>query len=197
MVKAQISLEMIVMLVVLLVLAGVIIFLITHFLSTGTFERLRSSTELEKKRFFSQCEEYCKDPNSIEYCRAYYDKDWDGDGTLNVISVGKYNWYACEGRIYCFLVYPCEDRFGKGLETIKKCKQLLCQTYYEKYEDMERANRALFNDIRLPPGCDWTEVRKKEGEDNWFDRFFGTDCSGRVYSSQTTSPINEIPSVPQ
>jgi hypothetical protein len=169
--KAQLTLETIIMLVVLLVLAGVMITLIL------TTLRPPSSPEkvLSKKEFLSQCENYCNDPDKVvEYCRLYWNgNDWNGNKVpYELIQVGAYNWYTCEDRIYCFLLQPCE-RLGTGLDLIRRCKDILCGIYLDKYEDANLANRQLLQDISFSNKCSLSSVPQEE---NWYDKIFRDGC---------------------
>jgi hypothetical protein len=177
--KAQISLEMVIMLVVLLVLAGVVISLILHFLRPGAITPPEQA--LAKREFLAACERYCRDTESLDYCRYYWNgRDWN-ENKINseVIKVGKYDWYACEDRIYCFLVVPCEERFGSGLKAIEKCKELLCQAYLEKYNgDKVKATAALFDAVGFSPECSYQKFNSSLPipEENWYDLTFGKKC---------------------
>jgi hypothetical protein len=176
--KAQISLEMVIMLVVLLVLAGVVISLILHFLRPGAITPPEEA--LAKREFISACERYCKDKD-VEYCRYYWNgNDWNENKIKSeVIKVGKYQWYACEDRIYCFLVVPC-DEFGSGLKLMEKCKNLLCQTYLEKYGDKDRATAALLDAINFSTNCPLSTFKSAlppgVKEEDWYEIIFGTGC---------------------
>jgi len=174
------------MLVVLLVLAGVMITLILTTLKPP------SSPEkvLSKQEFLSMCENYCNDPEKdVEYCRTYWNgRDWNGNNIPSeLIRVGKYSWPACEDRIYCFLVKPCE-RLGTGIELLRRCRDLLCGTYIDIYESVEVASRKLKSDISFSTRCDLSKVPKEE---NWYLRVFEGGCfekeegiSGSVVSLQ-------------
>jgi len=176
--KGQLSLETIIMLVVLLVLAGAIISLILYYLKPGVISTPQQT--LAKRDFLSKCENYCNDPKSLDYCTYYFQgDDWDGDGIkYNIIQVGKYRWYACEDRVYCFLVVPCEDRFGSGLEAIKKCKELLCQTLLDKYDgDRKLATQALYNIVGFSSKCSDRKFASSVPEtENWYETVFGEGC---------------------
>ncbi|MEM5811957.1 MAG: hypothetical protein QXG91_04455 [Candidatus Aenigmatarchaeota archaeon] len=141
--KGQISLEMIIMLVVLIVLASVLITLILNYLSGKKIEKHEET--LKVTEFITKCQNYCKDTDSLDYCTYYYPgDDWDKNGIKNdIISIGKYGWYACENRIYCFLVVSCEDRFGPGIEALKKCKKMLCDAFMQKLGDVKLASENL------------------------------------------------------
>ena len=171
--KAQLTLETIIMLVVLLVLAGVMITLILSTLKPPAApERV-----LSKQEFLSQCENYCNDPEKqVEYCRLYWKgRDWNQNNIPSeLIQVGSYNWYACEDRIYCFLVQPCE-RLGTGLELLQRCKELLCGIYLDKYGDSTIATQKLKIDIGFSKTCGFSNVPEYE---NWYKKVFESGCVG-------------------
>ena len=159
------------MLVVLLVLAGVMITLIlTTLKPPGSPEEV-----LSKQEFLSQCENYCNDPNKIaEYCRLYWNgNDWNGDRVpYQLVQVGTYNWYTCEDRVYCFLVTSCE-RLGSGKDLLRKCKDILCGIYTDKYGNDTLATQQLFKDIGFSNRCDLSSAPPEE---NWYDSVFGSGC---------------------
>lgn len=172
--KAQASLEMVVGLIILLVVAAVVISLVLHYIRPESMPQ--PSEQLEKGKFLENCELYCQN-DPVEYCRYYYPgDDWDGDEIRHeVVEVGDYKWPTCEDRVYCFLVQPCEDRFGRGLDAIKKCKELLCQTYLEKHGgNVDRATEELRDDINFPDVCDMTSVVGRP--DNWNMTVFVSGC---------------------
>jgi len=170
--KSQLTLETIIMLVVLLVLAGVMITLILTTLKPPTSQE----KAISKKEFESLCENYCNDPEkTAEYCRTYWNgNDWNGNKAPNeIIKVGEYNWYTCEDRVYCFLYKPC-DRIGTGLALIKRCKEILCGIYLDKYDGDERiATQRLLQDISFSLKCSISSV---PSEENWYDKVFKEGC---------------------
>lgn len=172
--RAQASLETVIGLIILLVVAGVVISLVIYYVSP---EKMPSPGEqLEVRAFLTNCESYCKDLNSLEFCRYYYPgSDWDKDGLSHkIVKVGKFKWPTCEDRVYCFLVWPCEERFGSGLNAIEKCRSLLCQTYLEKYGGNKTlAEKALREDVNFPPVCDLSGIPP---EDNWYELVFSKGC---------------------
>ena len=175
--KAQASLEMVVGLIILLVVAGVVISLVIHFINP---ERMPDPREkLSINDFLANCETYCEDHNSVDYCREYYSRgDWDKDGEKDeLIKVGKHDWVTCEDRIYCFLVKPCE-RFGSGgLDTMDKCKRVLCQTYMEKLGDEEDSSAAIKDALQLHTSkCSFSPSSLaangfKESDAGWMELF--------------------------
>jgi hypothetical protein len=167
--KAQASLEMVVGLIILLVVAGVVISLVLHYVNP---KNMPSQADAMKLRDFqAKCEDYCKDYNSVDYCRYYANVDWDknAEGT-DLIKPGKY-WDTCEQRAYCFLVYPCTDRYGTGgQDTLAKCKKVLCQDYKNKYgDDIDSINQALADEISFE-GCSsmQSDGTVLEDKDNWY-----------------------------
>jgi hypothetical protein len=191
--KAQLTLETIIMLVVLMVLAGVMITLILNTLKPP------SSPEkvLSKKEFLQKCENYCNDPERIgEYCSLFWEgKDWDEDKIPNeLINLTSFNWPACEDRIYCFLVQPCE-RLGGGLELIRTCKDILCGVYLDKYGNVNDANQALKENILLTkdPTCKAKFDRLEEREKRWY-KVFEEGCGAPI--TPTTTTTTTIPSAP-
>jgi hypothetical protein len=179
--KGQLTLETIIMLVVLLVLAGVMITLILTTLKPP------SSPEkvLSKQEFLSMCENYCNNPEkTVDYCRAYWNgRDWNNNNVPSeLIQVGSYNWYACEDRIYCFLVKPC-DRLGTGIELLEKCRDLLCGTYVDKYGSADIATDKLKQDISFSTRCSFSNV---PNEENWYARVFEQGCVGGGGTGGTT-----------
>jgi len=178
--KGQASLEMVVGLIILLVVAGVVITLVLHFIKPSNLPN--PEKQIKVRNFLMECEEYCKDTNSVEFCRHYFDGDWNGNGRKNeIVEVGKYKWKTCENRVYCFLVYDCEDRFGSGRQQIENCRKLLCQTYLDKYgyDDKEDVDKALLDDINFDTRkCSLDSVRGKE---NWYkDIFVETKCDDMI-----------------
>lgn len=179
--KAQASLEMVVGLIILLVVAGVVIGLVLHFLKPGAFQD--PEKVLQKRGFLGDCETYCKDESSVDFCRYYFGKgknveggaDWNENKIKNeLIIVGSHDWPTCEDRVYCFLIYTCDKYGSGGIETIDKCKQVLCQTYREKYGNNERATVALKDTLNWDSkSCSFATVDKEE---NWYDLIFKDGC---------------------
>jgi hypothetical protein len=199
--KSQVTLETIIMLVVLLVLAGVMITLIlTTLKPPASPEKV-----LSKQEFLSQCENYCNDPEKVaEYCRLYWNgNDWNGNKVpYEITNVGTYNWYACEDRVYCFLVRPC-DKLGSGLDLLKRCKDILCGIYMDKYGDANLATTHLLQDISFSNKCSLSSVPPEE---NWYDKIFREGCEAvaptpgptptPAPTTTTTTPISPPPSPP-
>lgn len=180
--RAQASLEMVIGLVILLVVAGVVISLVIFYISP---KKIPSPGEqLTLREFETNCEAYCNDLRSNKYCTDYYSgTDWDKNGIKKeIVKVGMYEWPVCEDRVYCFLVFPCEERFGTGWNAIEKCRRMLCQTYQEKYgADYTKLNEALKDDITFSDECKITNGTLMDlgipVEDNWYDKVFKKGCA--------------------
>lgn len=175
--KAQASLEMVVGLIILLVVAGVVIGLVLHFIKPSSLPN--TGEQINKQSFLTNCQSYCDDTTSngaVNYCKYYWGseetgtltpKDWNGNGVKNeMITVGM--WVTCEDKIYCFLIQPC-DKFGDGGKaTLQKCKRLLCQYYESKYGTDENgiamATRAVHDAVDASQ-CDFSGLADV---DNWY-----------------------------
>jgi len=193
--KSQASLEMVVGLIILLVVAAVVITLVLYFIKPEMLPKPRET--LKVSQFYSNCEAYCRDRTSLRFCTEYYPgEDWNGNGVKSEkVSVGEYNWITCEDRIYCFLLMPCDDRFGEGREEIENCRKALCQVYIDKYGDIEIANRKLLETISFSRKCNLNDV---EPEENWYNNIFvKKKCNDLLptYTTQTTTE-ETIPSPP-
>jgi hypothetical protein len=190
--KAQLTLETIIMLVVLLVLAGVMITLILTTLKPPT----QPKQAISKQEFLSMCEEYCNDPEkTLKYCSTYWDgNDWNGNRVPNeLIKFDETKLYGCEDRVYCFLVKPC-DRLGTGINLIRRCKEIICGTYLDLYEDPNIATQHLKNDVSFSNKCSLASVAP---EDNWYERAgFEEGCVSSRGSTTTTQQILPPPSLP-
>jgi len=170
------------MLVVLLVLAGVMITLILTTLKPPT----SPEKVISKQEFLSQCENYCNDPEKVaEYCRIYWNgNDWNGNKVpYELVQVGAYNWYTCEDRVYCFLVKPC-DNLGTGLDLIKRCKDILCGIYLDKYGDEKLATQHFLKDISFSTKC---SISSAPSEENWFDKILKEGCRAPKAPFTTTT----------
>jgi hypothetical protein len=171
-IKGQMSLEMVIGLVILLVVAGVVIsLLLQQFSDPGP----DIENPMEIREFLAECERLCEDKD-IEYCNYYYEgNDWDNNGIGNeLIKIGDQKWDVCEDRVYCFFVQPCKKRFGD--QPIKGCAQALCNNYKQKYNgNLTLASIAVLRDIvsTTDPECK-SALNKIPHYDNWKISFFNT-----------------------
>jgi len=167
----QMSLEMIIGLVILLVVAGIVIGLIFQFLTPSKMRGMEK--EAETTQFITKCRTLCTEEASLEYCKYYFEgRDWDKDGLENeLVKVGKIiEWDACEDRIYCFLAVPC-PRFGDN--PIEGCARELCSAYYRKYGNLTLASKIVADLITesADPGCK-ARFKSLPSYDNWKTLYF-------------------------
>lgn len=130
--KGQKSLEMIIGLVILLVVAAVVI---SMFLNIFQEPQIGQQT-VERQKIEQTCSSLCQDwqessgraslSAAIEYCQRTFVFDSDDDGTTREIAGSGFNSY-CENGVHCFNVQTCEA----GFETLdyQKCRQLMCEYY--------------------------------------------------------------------
>ena len=178
--KAIMSMEMIIGLLILLVVAGVVINMFLQYFNPGNLpsaDEVQRYLEKAKTECNTQCAEYKTsgyDPKmAIGYCTKNFELDLDGDGTqTGAVKHGL--WEVCEDAVYCFHIQPC--KWETGELDIEKCRQLLCTAYREKYEDLdaddpvESSNEQILDDIE-PGTCSLPE----EVTDNWFEAYFGEE----------------------
>lgn len=174
--KGIMSLEVVVGFVILLVVASVIIGLV--FVSINPDPLPNEEIRLMQNNFKNHCASLCHDSDSIDYCRNYFidteqGKDWTGNGiSEETLSIGEaITWDACEDRLYCFLVVPC-DRFGEN--PAQGCASALCAAYLTKHlGDPIAANAEVFDKVK-PGSCTLPE----DSISNWFIRFFPPTVCG-------------------
>jgi hypothetical protein len=173
-VKGQMSLEMIIGLLILLVVAAVVINLFMgNIKSIGGIQKWTDSQKY--KDFVSNCQGLCNDylsnPDSkgtiAKYCSAaLIGEDLNGNGIVDKIAADVLPFPVCEDAIYCFHVYNCEK--DKARFDMVQCRQLLCTVYNELYKDMNKANQKVLSLIPNYGTCDMS------GEDyNWWNKNFG------------------------
>ncbi len=169
--KGDKSLEMIIGLMILLVVAAVVIKLFLNYVNP---EKVPTAPEeeLAKKSFYSECETLCTkamQQKSLEYCTTYFKgNDWNHNGIPNEkITVGATAfWDVCEDRIYCFHVVDCSSSDRKI--GINECKQLLCNAAEEKYGNNPTLKTNYLNGLIQPGSCDLES--KVSSEDYWYNR---------------------------
>ena len=155
--KAQASLEMVVGLIILLVVAGVVIGLVLYFIKPDFLNSF--SGGVDQSKFKTECQDYCTNQLYQSFCSHYWQDtkknavmDWDGDKQVNKpIDFGSYT--TCESRIYCFLVTPCPGLGSGGIDTMQTCRDLLCQDFTSKYGDVATATKQLKKLIDVATAC--------------------------------------------
>ena len=152
MLKAQMSLEMIIGLLILVIVAAVVI---RTFLSSITgIEDLKTFKETADYRAFQQkclsfCREYSSSGNlgiAVAFCttrlfpegtRNKIGKPGDvdiipSDTTRNADVFLLRPWRVCEDAIFCFHLFDCSEY---ATITMEDCRKILCEYYSERYKD--------------------------------------------------------------
>jgi len=195
--KAQMSLEMIIGLLILLVVATVVIQL---FLKNITGVDARKYTQsLKYKQFGSECENLCNDylankqrGTIAKFCKMKLTPatDLNNDGLDNSrLEAETMLIPMCEDAIYCFHIMNCESEGSKiGIE---QCKSILCRAYYDVYKDWNDANEAVFDDI---PNIGTCTLEPKDI--NWWEKWYGpAPCGGSAATTTITSATTTTTSV--
>ena len=136
--KGQKSLEMIIGLVILLVVAGVVISTFLNQFQDSPGNQYENTLQQEEisRTCQSKCSEYKSAQGvrgqtaAIDYCTSTFNYDSDGDGTLSETAGRLYNSY-CEDGVKCFNVHTCE--VGRETLDAERCRQIM-QNYYTSSE---------------------------------------------------------------
>lgn len=137
--KGQMSLEMIIGLVILLVVAAVVIkIFLDRMGSTGTD---LTKGELKLEAFRQNCQVLCQryvdtnfaGPEALAYCEKSFEIDLNKNGKIPGES-GKVNAYGvCEDKVYCFNIIECNwGPSEKSRLTPTKCKDIMCDVYTDR-----------------------------------------------------------------
>jgi hypothetical protein len=174
--KSQMSLEMIIGLLILLVVAAVVINLFLN--STKNLGTQQYQSALQYRNFKATCESLCNDFQSSQdiaaaakfcYTKLTGDHDLNRNGKVDAFVADTKVLYICEDAIYCFHAYDCHSETSSI--DWPDCRQILCNAYYDVYQDYGKANdkvKAIFangiGSCTLPAN-----------EPNWFNLYFGTN----------------------
>ena len=141
------ALEMIVVMIILLVVAGVIISL---FLNTFSNVNLPTPPAVQQFRDKVQreCNALCSNFKSgrdalagVEYCKQAFKFDFNQDKDLKDPFQTKTLVFACEESFYCSHEHKCEIEGGEVL-SLKKCREIMCSALEEKYTTLGSADPA-------------------------------------------------------
>jgi hypothetical protein len=175
--KAQMSFEMVIGLLILLVVAAVVINLFLGNIK-GITSVKKYQDDLDYKNFKSECDGYCKDGSEgalVSFCSKKLAKktDINGNGIIDVLQSDSSVLPMCEDAIYCFLATSCERDTGKI--SFNECRQILCKAWNDVYDDPVKASCKV-NEL-IPT---WGTCKLKVDE-NWFKiAGFGKDACGAV-----------------
>lgn len=180
--KAMAALEMIVIMIILLVVAGVVIRMFMSTVSTGVLPKF-DPVEERKKEIERVCSPLCTDyaggseSAGIEFCKKQFvDKDMTGDNDYNdPFNPGAAaGIVACENSIYCPHIYTCKLS-GGGVLGLIECKQLLCDSMKRTYlsiglDDEEASEKASTEILGLikPGNC-----ITPSGKIHWYNEIYG------------------------
>jgi hypothetical protein len=181
--KGDKSLEMIIGLIVLLVVAAVVINIFLGTFDPNKLSRVNPQCQTDKNTFKTNCERLCNEfqttRNEItaqKFCenRMKLDLDCDNKVGKSTAEVGL-PLEVCEDVVYCFMVKECE--WANGKLGWKECVDTLCEVYMEMYDgDASTANEAVLDKIVKGES---TSCKLPEQENlNWFDRFYGSNPCG-------------------
>jgi Fibronectin type III domain len=207
--KAQMSLEMVIGLLILLVVAAVVISLFLQNSNISNFTKNAKAT-LTYRNFKASCDSICQDAeasgNTAGLAKFCYTKltgatDLNQNGQVDSIQADTSVLYACEDGLYCFHVTDCANSAGVKI-TYSDCRTILCNAYHDVYQ----------ND----PSCSdpWSCANQKvkslfangvgsctlpQGELNWYQLYFGDNpcTTGPTGSSGTggTTTATSSPTV--
>jgi len=168
--KAQMSLEMIIGLLILLVVAVVVIRIFLGSMKGAT--SINPDKELEQIGFYGDCENLCSDYLAsgskamlANYCTKTISMDFNGDSMTDKIKANTKFIDICEDSIYCFQMVECETGYGKI--DWSDCRQVVCEAYEETFpDDMQRVDKKVSDTFSLGK-C--TGIRNDE---NWIKLYF-------------------------
>lgn len=185
------ALEMIIMLIMLLVVAGVIISLFLGTFQGDKFGKLGENAKLEQDKFRNFCQALCRDIQSpakaAEFCETAQSIDWNGDNTYTKVEVNELTrMQVCENRIYCFQVYKCPQiKLNPGEnDQAKACARASCKAFLESGQSTTTADDLVANTLtgRLRTGeNDQGATCSLDFASSWFTVNVGqTPCSSPV-----------------
>lgn len=188
--KAQMSLEMIIGLLILLIVAAVVINLFLTNSNISNFTKTVKSS-LAYRNFKSSCDSACQDylgsgslAAAAKFC--FSKMSTTPDMALNKpFPADTLLVNVCPDSVYCFHVTTCQGDIAQI--DIKNCRQVLCQAYYEVYQDNNLANDKV--KAYFPNGIGSCSLAA--GDANWFQLYFGnnpcTEGPGISGTSSSTS----------
>lgn len=176
------SLEMIIGLLILLVVAAVVINLFMGQIKGVTGVK-QYQDDLDYRKFKSECESFCNEGevgSLVSFCSNKLNKDdLNGNKLTDIIRSKTSALPMCEDGIYCFLVVDCDTAAGKIDPII--CKQILCKEWNKIYNDNPAKASCKVSELIKGWGTcklDNTDTTDDDNE-NWYKRAgFGKDACG-------------------
>ncbi len=153
--KGQMSLEMIIGLIILLVVAAVVIKI---FMDKMSGDALSPPETLELEAFRQHCDALCTryvdnnfaGPEALAYCEKYFEIDLNRNGKIPGEAGMLEGYGLCEDRVYCFNIKECN--WGSGSRSRlspEKCRDVMCDVYTERYGSNATAAEYIVNQIEF------------------------------------------------
>jgi len=190
--KAQMSLEMIIGLLILLVVAAVVIQL---FLKNTNISTQQYVNQLQYRQFKDKCQSLCSNAQAADVQAAYaqycYTKlegapDLNNNQKKDYVQSETKLLNICEDGVYCFMVFPCKRIDSGQVIDWPACRQILCDAEYDVYKDYTLANTKV---KQFFPNGKGTCILPSNDAD-WYKLYFGTNpCTeGPTGSGTGSSP---------
>jgi len=181
--KGDKSLEMIIGLIVLLVVAAVVINMFLGTFDPNKINKVNPQCDTDRKAFKTTCERLCNqfqtDRNMVtakEFCETNTKLDLNCDNKIaKTTATVMPPLEICEDAVYCFMLQNCE--WSSGKLGWNECVDTLCEVYTSMYDgDTDSANGAVLDKVgsKETLSCTLPEDEKL----NWFQRYYGDNPCG-------------------
>jgi hypothetical protein len=178
--KGQMSLEMIIGLLILLVVAVVVIRLFLGNIEGINEPEKGVKDKLKSMGFYGECESLCNKylatgtrANLARYCytKMEGDTDLNDNGLVDTIEADTKILQICEDMIYCFHVVECETE--AGVVDWDDCRDVVCAAIEDDYPPGTNVN-AIFSEFYPGVGnCDLSDPTVN----NWWNTMgFSMGC---------------------
>lgn len=191
--KAQMSLEMVIGLLILLIVAAVVINL---FLTNSNISNFTKNIKqsLSYRNFKSSCDSLCQDylgsgslAAAAKFC--FNKMSTTPDMALNKpFPADTLLVNVCPDSVYCFHVTTCQSDTQQI--DITNCRQVLCNAYYQVYSNVPNADATQLSNDKVkqyfPNGAGTCSL--PAGDPNWYNLYFGNNpCTQGPGISGTSS----------
>ena len=183
--RKGLALEMIIMLIMLLVVAGVIISVFIGYFQSNALSEIGKET-VNKATFQDKCEKLCREIDSplksTKFCETFNAVDWNDDGlkTQTETLESDARIMVCENRVYCFQIYKCPKIRLQGSERyqIEACRRLSCDSFASQKSPQEADALVAGPEGKFRTGEDDPDANCKLDFPNWYTQYVGdTPCS--------------------
>jgi hypothetical protein len=173
--KAQMSLQMVVAAIILLVVTiGTVRYFLSRMETVDPVNR-DFKGRLKEMGFESECESLCNEykidgskASLAEFCsnKLTGDTDLNRNGGVDSFPANTKVLPICEDGIYCFHVVECED--DSGVIDWDDCRQATCEYYEDRYQgDVDQADGKMRELFPNEGSCDLPS------DENWWSMYFG------------------------